>query len=92
MLSEVKAALISPSQIQVSENATGSIVEPILLSGDTETQLASPRYRGNNKDQHTWRVEYRGMAGHGCTKYKDCKIHIDSPPKKFRSSPPPGDT
>ena len=42
---------------------------------------------GNNKDQHTWRVEYRGMAGHGCTKYKDCKIHIDQSTQKVQKFP-----
>ena len=42
---------------------------------------------GSRGDQNTCRVEYRGMYGHGCTKYTDCKIHIDTSTKKVNKLP-----
>ena len=37
---------------------------------------------GNCKDQLTHRVEYRGMTGHHCSKYTDCKVEINESTQK----------
>ena len=42
---------------------------------------------GNSKDLITYRVEYRGMSGHGCDKYTDCAVTIDENTKIVNKLP-----
>ena len=42
---------------------------------------------GSAGDQNSCRVGFRGMHGHGCSKYTDCKIHIGQSTLKVQNLP-----
>eukprot|EP01051_Picozoa_sp_SAG22_P013068 SAG22_NODE_1425_length_4459_cov_5.864220_2_plen_167_part_00 len=42
---------------------------------------------GSAGDQNSYRSEFRGMHGHGCSKYTDGKIHIDQSTLKVQNLP-----
>ena len=60
---------------------TATLITPTQFQISCDCTRGFHRF-GNCKDQHTTRVETRGMTGHGCDKYTDCEVEINASTKK----------